>query len=102
MMHEFSECTRVTNLGDLFPILQCIDYDGFKNRMTQLGKRMDAFWQGLIDEHRVDKDRNTMVSHLLALQESEPEYYTDEIIKGIILVSLKSHSAGLNSFSIFG
>jgi cytochrome P450 len=70
--------------------------------MTQLGKRMDAFWKGLIDEHRVDKDRNTMVSHLLALQESEPEYYTDEIIKGIILVSLKSHSAGLNSFSIFG
>ncbi|KAJ6378504.1 hypothetical protein OIU78_028694 [Salix suchowensis] len=82
MMQEFSECTRVTNLGDLFPILQCVDYDGFKNRMTQLGKRMDAFWQGLIDEHRVDKDRNTMVSHLLALQESEPEYYTDEIIKG--------------------
>lgn len=88
MMHEFSECTRVTNLGDLFPILQCIDYDGFKNRMTQLGKRMDAFWQGLIDEHRVDKSRNTMVSHLLALQESEPEYYTDEIIKGIILMML--------------
>jgi cytochrome P450 len=108
MMHEFSECTRVTNLGDLFPILQCIDYDGFKNRMTQLGKRMDAFWQGLIDEHRVDKTRNTMVSHLLALQESEPEYYTDEIIKGIILVSLKSHSAALNSilflfyFILFG
>uniref|UniRef100_A0A6N2MFJ6 Cytochrome P450 n=1 Tax=Salix viminalis TaxID=40686 RepID=A0A6N2MFJ6_SALVM len=88
MMQEFSECTRVTNLGDLFPILQCVDYDGFKNRMTQLGKRMDAFWQGLIDEHRVDKDRNTMVSHLLALQESEPEYYTDEIIKGIILMML--------------
>ena len=27
MMQEFSECTRVTNLGDLFPILQSIMMD---------------------------------------------------------------------------
>lgn len=27
-----------------------------------------------------------MVDTMLSLQESEPEYYTDEIIKGIILV----------------
>jgi hypothetical protein len=28
-----------------------------------------------------------MIHHLLSLQESEPEYYTDQIIKGHILVS---------------
>lgn len=28
-----------------------------------------------------------MIDHLLTLQESEPESYTDQIIKGIILVN---------------
>ncbi|KAF5930729.1 hypothetical protein HYC85_031602 [Camellia sinensis] len=47
---------------------------------------MDAFLQGLIDEHRRDKSKNTMIDHLLSLQESQPEYYADEIIKGLIAI----------------
>lgn len=35
------------------------------------------------------KQRKTMIEVLLALQESEPEYYKDEIIRGIMLVSRK-------------
>ncbi|KAF5929989.1 hypothetical protein HYC85_030862 [Camellia sinensis] len=51
-------------------------------------RKMDAFLQGLIDEHRRDKSKNTMIDHLLSLQESQPEYYTDEIIKGLIAVMI--------------
>ncbi|KAK4360648.1 hypothetical protein RND71_019600 [Anisodus tanguticus] len=47
---------------------------------------MDEFLQGLIDEYRGAKNQNTMIDHLLCLQETQPEYYTDEIIKGIIMV----------------
>lgn len=36
------------------------------------------------DEHKGVK-RNTMIDHLFSLQESQPEYYTDEIIKGLII-----------------
>ncbi|CDY20319.1 BnaC04g36370D [Brassica napus] len=32
--------------------------------------------------------KNTMITHLLTLQESQPEYYTDETIKGLVLVML--------------
>ena len=52
--------------------------------------------QGLIDEHRQRKAgssspeqrKKTIVEALLSLQEAEPEYYTDDILKGIILVSV--------------
>ncbi|RVX23855.1 Cytochrome P450 81E8 [Vitis vinifera] len=60
------------------------------------GEDVDAEWKvrcvyaGLIDEHRSDRSslesRNTMIDHLLSLQKSQPEYYTDEIIKGLIMV----------------
>uniref|UniRef100_A0A6N2N2L0 Uncharacterized protein n=1 Tax=Salix viminalis TaxID=40686 RepID=A0A6N2N2L0_SALVM len=33
-----------------------------------LGERMDLILQGLIEEHRRDKDRNTMINHLLTLR----------------------------------
>ena len=51
---------------------------------------MDEFLQGLIEEHRKNdgsQSQNTMIDHLLSLQESQPEYYTDQIIKGLVLVS---------------
>ncbi|KAI6695171.1 hypothetical protein NL676_022881 [Syzygium grande] len=34
------------------------------------------------------ESKNTMLDHLLSLQESQPEYYTDQIIKGLILVMI--------------
>ncbi|KAF3949474.1 hypothetical protein CMV_024660, partial [Castanea mollissima] len=44
-----------------------------------------AFLQGLIDEKRsMEEKGNTMIDHLLSLQKSQPEYYTDQIIKGLI------------------
>lgn len=47
---------------------------------------MDALLQGVIDEHRRDNNKNTMIDHLLSLQQSQPEYYTDQIIKGLMIV----------------
>lgn len=62
----------------------------YENQMMDLGKRFDAFLQELVDEKRDEKEekRHTMIHHLLSLQKSQPGYYTDEIIKGIILVSI--------------
>ena len=90
MMNQYAEFAKETHLVDLFPILSNIDYNGFVKRMKTLSKNMDLFLQRLIEEHRADRDRNTMVNHLLALQETQPQYYTDSIIKGLILVSLNS------------
>ncbi|KAE8647507.1 hypothetical protein Csa_002795 [Cucumis sativus] len=75
--------------GDFIPMMNWIP-NGFKRKVWRVAKRMDAFLQGLIDEHRSNKEeeRNTVIGHLLSLQEMEPEYYGDEIIKGIVLLLL--------------
>ncbi|CAH8315370.1 unnamed protein product [Eruca vesicaria subsp. sativa] len=58
----------------------------FEKRMKNLGKRCDAFLQRIVDEKRADKEKGeSMMDRLLSLQETQPDYYTDDIIKGLIL-----------------
>ncbi|CAL5366837.1 unnamed protein product [Camellia sinensis] len=64
-------------------VIEAFEY-GEKN-LGRIHKKMDAFLQDLINEHRHDKSKNTMIDHLLSLQESHPDYYADEIIRGLIL-----------------
>ncbi|KAB5547861.1 hypothetical protein DKX38_011267 [Salix brachista] len=91
IMREAVSFGGASNPGDFLPILNWIDGGKFVRTVTRLGQRMDMFLQGLVDEHkRKEKDlesMNTMIGHLLSLQVSQPEYYTDEIIKGLVLVS---------------
>ncbi|KAF2299845.1 hypothetical protein GH714_004500 [Hevea brasiliensis] len=75
IMEELFAYTGSAILRDLFPIRQWIDYDGIIKKLVRLGEKIDSFLQELIEEHRIDKDRNTMINHLLALQESQPQYY---------------------------
>ncbi|KAF5961369.1 hypothetical protein HYC85_002578 [Camellia sinensis] len=70
--------------GDFLLVLKWIDYQSFEKNLMRLHKKMDDFLQGLIDEHTRDKSKNNMIDHLLSLQESQPQYYTDEIIRGLI------------------
>ncbi|KAL8044562.1 hypothetical protein ABFX02_08G053300 [Erythranthe guttata] len=77
-----------SNPVDFFPVLRWIDYKNFEKNLTKLSGKLDDFLQGLIDEHRFNNNTNTMIDHLLSFQESDPESYTDVIIKGIILVML--------------
>ncbi|CAK9183278.1 unnamed protein product [Ilex paraguariensis] len=87
-----------SNPGDFLPVLRWIDYKGLEKNLAKLSEKMDVFLQGLIDENRRDiNSRNTMISHLLSLQQSQPEYYTDQIIKGLVLVML---TAGTDTSSV--
>ncbi|EEF52317.1 cytochrome P450 81Q32 [Ricinus communis] len=97
---RFREIVRETflaagtsNMGDFLPLVAVVG--GQEKRLKELGKRRDGFIQDLIDEHRKrmaacsSEERNkTMIEVLLSLQESEPEYYTDETIKSLMLVLL--------------
>ncbi|KAJ4961698.1 hypothetical protein NE237_021608 [Protea cynaroides] len=75
-----------SNLGDFLPFLRWIDFTGVEKRLLGLKKKTDAFMQGLIEEHRNnERDVETAIDAFLALQKSEPDYYTDEVIKGTIL-----------------
>ncbi|XP_048128846.1 cytochrome P450 81E8-like isoform X2 [Rhodamnia argentea] len=82
----------IRHLGDFLPILKLVDYDGVMKRVVQLKEKIDVFIQGLIDEHRRKKGdpelADSMISHLLRRQESQPEDYSDFMIKGLVIVLL--------------
>lgn len=87
VINEVFESGEASNPEDFFPVLRWIDWRRFEKKMAALGKRADAFYQGLIDEHRRDGRVDTVVGHLLSIQESQPQYYNDQIITGLMMVS---------------
>lgn len=97
IIRETFELSGASNPVDYLPFLQWIDYQGLEKRMLKLRRETDGFLQGLIDKHgstslsttSIQGETNkTTMDVLLSLQEAEPEHYTDEIIKGIIVVTL--------------
>ncbi|XP_055806421.1 cytochrome P450 81Q32-like [Solanum dulcamara] len=87
LIDEFFSNGGASNVDDFLPVPFGWIYKFIKkNALTQLGKKLDEFLQDLIDEYRGVENQNTMIDNLLSLQESQPDYYTDDIIKGIILV----------------
>lgn len=90
---ETFQLSGATNIGDFLPILRWIGMDKLENRLKVLKEKRDNFMQDLIDEHRKMKgsegQRNkTLIDVLLSLQETDPESYTDEIIRGMMQVYL--------------
>ncbi|KAM7265554.1 hypothetical protein ACFE04_003237 [Oxalis oulophora] len=83
---EVFEVSGAAFPGDYIAIFKWLDYTGNLKKMKKLSKKMDPFFQGMVDEQRKNIGDDNMIAHLLALQESQPEYYTDKIIKGLIEV----------------
>ncbi|CAL5355682.1 unnamed protein product [Camellia sinensis] len=86
----------ILDICDYIPILRWVGFNGYEKRLVNLQRKRDWFFQDLIDEARQNKinnsstkQRKTIIEALLSLQEIEPEYYTDDIIKGIVVVSSK-------------
>ena len=74
--------------GEYLPFLKIFGRS-FEKKVKAVGEAMDAILQRLLDECRGNKDGNTMVNHLLSLQQQDPEYYSEVIIKGLMLVTTK-------------
>ncbi|KAM0951431.1 putative cytochrome P450 [Dioscorea sansibarensis] len=61
---------------------------GLKERIVKLGKEMDELLQNLVDERRrrrKEVEETAVIDVLLGLQEKDPGFYSDVIIKGILL-----------------
>lgn len=86
LINEVFEIAQASNPQDFLRFLQWIDFGGFQKKLGSLSKQMDDFFQGLIDKHREEEQRNTMIGHLLSLQESQPQFCSDFTIKGLIMV----------------
>ncbi|KAI5387942.1 hypothetical protein KIW84_073870 [Lathyrus oleraceus] len=96
LMNEYIELLGSGNLNDFFAILEWIDFQGKKKKMVKLMKKMDSFLQKLVDEKRRnwsnDQRNMTLIDVMLDLQQKEPEFYTEEIVKGVVLVMLVAGS----------
>nr|TKR78878.1 cytochrome P450 family protein [Populus alba] len=100
------------NICDFIPILRVIGFKGLEKNMKKLHGIRDEFLQNLIDEIRLKLERTTSLKAdevtdgeerrsvaeiLLCLQESEPEFYTDEVIKSTVLAMF---SAGTDTVAV--
>ncbi|KAL5777661.1 hypothetical protein ACOSP7_010587 [Xanthoceras sorbifolium] len=95
------------NVCDFFPILRLIGFGGIEKSFVRLRKMRDGYLQRLIDEIRLKKNccsmkkvgekKMPLIETLLSLQQSEPEFYTDEVIKSIVLIMFV---AGVETTSI--
>lgn len=93
---NFKVVNTLIDVYDYLPFLKWNIIGGYRNfekKMERVQEERDKFLQDLVDEGRrkmmrenARSERRTVVESLLSLQETEPEYYTDEIIKGMIQV----------------
>ncbi|XP_038700020.1 cytochrome P450 81Q32-like [Tripterygium wilfordii] len=92
LLAKMVSISGVSNKGDFLPILNWIDGGKFEKKVKSIAENMDSFLQELVDEQRSKRENsesmNTMIGHLLSLQEEQPQYYTDQIIKGLVMVIL--------------
>ncbi|KAJ8769312.1 hypothetical protein K2173_002516 [Erythroxylum novogranatense] len=91
LIKELSTCYDSSNPGDFFPIWNWIDGGRYEGKLIKLAARFDEFMQGIVDECRSKlnlESPKTLVNILLRIQQSESEYFTDEIIKGMVVVLL--------------
>ncbi|KAL2340161.1 hypothetical protein Fmac_008101 [Flemingia macrophylla] len=91
IIEEMQILISAENKADFLPIFRWLyDFEGINKRMKKVAGGAEAFLEKLIQEHRGGKhgSADNMISHLLKLSESQPEYYTDQIIKGLIQAML--------------
>ncbi|CAI0464896.1 unnamed protein product [Linum tenue] len=96
IVEETMELSGATNVGDFVPVLRWVGLNKGEKRLAALQGKRDGFMQKLIEERRRrsvtaarggsgEGGHKTMTDVLLGLQETEPKYYTDDIIRGLML-----------------
>lgn len=86
LIPQITENSVSSHEADYLPFLTWFGYGNYETKLLRLGKEMDLFLQGLIQDHRSQASQNTMIDHLLSLQKSQPEHYSDQMIKALVLV----------------
>lgn len=96
IVEETFAVSGAPSLGDFFPALRWVDrLRGVVAALASLQTKRDAFVTGLIDDHRRmrndggrDVEKKGVIDVLMEHQQTDPDYYTDTVVKGILLVLL--------------
>lgn len=96
---ETSRLAAEKNIGDFLPFVQWFGSGAIEKRFVKVHRKRDKFMQDLIDQQReilrsnescFREKKRTMIEILVSLHDAEPEYYTDENIKSLMLVLLQA------------
>lgn len=89
-----------SSMGDFLPVVRWLGVGGMEKGLAELQKKRDVFMQELVEEckgrfrsygsGKVGRETRTMIEMLLALQDKEPGYYTDGLIRSLMLVNLNT------------
>lgn len=90
-----------SNIGDFVPVARWLKLGGVEQSLQKLQAKRDVFIRNLIRDCRTRMEKGdgesgvaeggkkkTLIDVLLTLQETEPEYYKDEIIGSLMMVRL--------------
>ncbi|XBI95897.1 hypothetical protein VPH35_032267 [Triticum aestivum] len=97
IIEETFAVTGAPSFGDFFPALRWVDrLRSVEAALVRLQARRDAFVTGLIgDQRRIsnarsqeDVDKKGVIDVLMEHQATDPEFYSDTVVKGIVLVLL--------------
>lgn len=105
LFQEISKDTLTTipkaNILDFLPFMRWFGLHNVEEKMMKVQEKRDNFMQKEIQEHRqlktsgsfpsaevVAGKKKTIMEVLLDLQKTDPEYYTDETIRNLLLVRL--------------
>ncbi|XP_071703485.1 cytochrome P450 81Q32-like [Rutidosis leptorrhynchoides] len=92
---EILQLSGATNIGDYLPLFRWFGVSKLEKRLIALQAKRDLFMQELIDELKESmknfsdaKQKRNMIQMLLSSQETEPQFYTEQMIRSIMLVIL--------------
>lgn len=98
IVKETFDVTRASNLVVFLPAVVWLDGLGQVKRLVRFHEKRDSFLQKLVDYRRrgcscgahavvaVEETKKLLIDTLLSLQQSDPDYYDDSTIKGLIMV----------------
>ncbi|KAL8252258.1 hypothetical protein R6Q59_035951 [Mikania micrantha] len=96
IVSEIFKVMGATNFGDYMPILRWLGVSKLEKRLMSLQAKRDMFMVELIEELKQNmkacshdpKQKRNLIQMLLWMQKSEPQCYTDEMIRSMMLVIL--------------
>ncbi|XP_042500532.1 geraniol 8-hydroxylase-like [Macadamia integrifolia] len=62
MVRDVFEAVAIPNMADLIPFLKILDPQGLKKRVAKVAKKMDSFFEKLIDERLEEKNKGMKIN----------------------------------------
>ncbi|OMO70595.1 Cytochrome P450 [Corchorus olitorius] len=95
-----------TNICDFFPVLRWIGWKGIEKYYKEMYRKRDEYVQNLVDEIRLKKTscsadvpeikgegkNQCLIERLLSLQEQDPDFYSNEVIKSMAMITFTAGS----------